>query len=138
MTIVAKLKWWWRHLVVRRLNGEHQAARDYDRTHHLGKYRATRRERLHRWLWWKNDAYEDWLLDRGLSSAWYERLTIEEDGWIQSGLCWLLGHNIIEDHCGKPEHDYCLYCRTRHSGGAGNVEERLARIEKARREWQGK
>ncbi len=27
--------------------------------------------------------------------------------WI---LCKLLGHHIIDDHCGQPEHRYCLWC----------------------------
>lgn len=32
-------KWWWRHLVTRRLNGERKAARNYGRIHHLGEWR---------------------------------------------------------------------------------------------------
>ena len=28
-------------------------------------------------------------------------------------LCQHYGHNLIPDHCGKPEHDYCVRCSRR-------------------------
>ena len=26
--------------------------------------------------------------------------------------CKELGHEVVPDQCGKPEHDLCVYCRT--------------------------
>jgi len=26
-------------------------------------------------------------------------------------ICKAIGHNMIPDQCGKPEHDYCAYCQ---------------------------
>lgn len=28
----------------------------------------------------------------------------------QKTLCLLAGHDPNRDHCGRPEHDYCLWC----------------------------
>lgn len=31
---------------------------------------------------------------------------------IQKKICEKYGHSVTDDHCGRPEHRYCLYCRT--------------------------
>lgn len=33
-------------------------------------------------------------------------------------ICAVAGHEPIPDHCGKPEHDLCAWCRTRTPGQA--------------------
>lgn len=32
---------------------------------------------------------------------------------LNTALCDLYGHEIIDDHCGKPEHRYCAWCGKR-------------------------
>lgn len=32
--------------------------------------------------------------------------------------CWFIGHQPEMDHCGIPEHDYCIYCQESTPGQA--------------------
>ena len=54
-------------------------------------------------VYYRIDEYEwlpDWVVDlieRIVSSKW---------------LCKLSRHEPIDDHCMRPEHRYCVYCRT--------------------------
>lgn len=34
----------------------------------------------------------------------------EDDRYVQRSLCWVLGHEVEDDHCGKPEHRHCVFC----------------------------
>lgn len=33
-------------------------------------------------------------------------------------VCEALGCRVVKDHCGKPEHDYCVYCKQIRPGQA--------------------
>lgn len=33
-------------------------------------------------------------------------------------ICQIKGHRVVSDHCGKPEHDYCNWCRETRPGEA--------------------
>jgi hypothetical protein len=37
---------------------------------------------------------------------------------LQVSFCQYLGHSPEEDQCGKPEHDYCIWCEERTPGQA--------------------
>lgn len=48
---------------------------------------------------------------------------------LMGKFCALVGHESIPDHCGKPEHDYCEWCREITSGawsGRGNLWNKAA------------
>jgi len=40
--------------------------------------------------------------------------TVDSLGWIydriQSTICFFFGHSPEADQCGRPEHDFCLWC----------------------------
>jgi len=36
---------------------------------------------------------------------------------LMGKLCAVVGHQAIPDHCNKPEHDYCEWCRVTVPGG---------------------
>jgi hypothetical protein len=38
-----------------------------------------------------------------------------------SAFCGALGHDMIDDQCGKPEHRYCVYCRSGPEGLVGEL-----------------
>ncbi len=46
----------------------------------------------------------------GLSSEEHRLRTCEYDDLFCGLQCMYLGHDIREDQCGKPEHDYCSRC----------------------------
>lgn len=37
-------------------------------------------------------------------------------------LCHVYGHEPVQDHCGKPEHDHCVWCRTLMPGDASRKQ----------------
>lgn len=48
----------------------------------------------------------------------YEELSDEDCDKFENALkepllvaCGRLGCNVIQDHCRKPEHDFCVYCK---------------------------
>jgi hypothetical protein len=50
---------------------------------------------------------------RGRFSWWLsetERVPDEVTEWAQWALCGVAGHYPVSDHCGLPDHDYCLWC----------------------------
>lgn len=67
----------------------------------------------------------DFLLAAQEFSTEIEQLT-DEDYDKLSGLlmevaglvCNAVGHHVVKDHCGKPEHDFCIYCRQIRPGEA--------------------
>lgn len=75
------------------------------------------RQRLFVW----GDRWEDWCFDRLPDSARWPDLdnvpyTLNERA--QRLFCRLLSHVPIGDQCGKPDHDFCAYCRTTMPGQA--------------------
>jgi len=41
------------------------------------------------------------------------KLQIEFEDKFAEIVCRNLGHKMVPDHCGKPEHDYCEICHAR-------------------------
>lgn len=39
---------------------------------------------------------------------------------IKGLICKHIGHNVISDHCGRPEHDFCVTCLRAFPGKAEN------------------
>ncbi len=92
--------------------------------------------RLRCHIWWHGTQWVDKVLD------WQERqpkgwrtsdrlcglLTPHDsDGWAAEWLCrLLLAHEATEDHCLKPEHDFCLYCGKSMPFKGPNIEKRQA------------
>lgn len=73
------------------------------------------RFRLRSWLWWKEEDYTDWVYDHSKHEWMYLGPFWEVVNKIE---CFLLGHHSIPDHCGIPEHDYCMFCRKSMPGAA--------------------
>ena len=95
--------------------------------------------RLRNWIWWKNDRWEDRVLtltDRPgvpFAGRLYELLT--PLGWDRSQrlICWLLrAHLPTEDHCMKPEHDFCARCNKPMPFQGPNVEKRQEHLDQMR------
>lgn len=61
----------------------------------LGCTRSGRVRRLETWLW---DDMPAWMLP-----DWTQRSLLR-------ALCLFVGHNAIDDQCGKPEHRFCYRC----------------------------
>ena len=38
---------------------------------------------------------------------------VDWDASVAAWICDQLGHELIQDQCGKPEHDYCRICDVR-------------------------
>lgn len=55
-------------------------------------------DRRKRFMWWLHDGWPDW------KPAWF----IDAMSWLGCKVC---GHEPIADQCGKPEHDFCAWCR---------------------------
>lgn len=51
------------------------------------------------WVW---DRAPDWI---GNAVGWMV------DEVVGPALCLVCGHAPTCDHCGRPEHDYCMWCR---------------------------
>jgi hypothetical protein len=61
---------------------------------------------------WLTDTQYDGVVAAGVTSGWrWEwRDRLEEAGlWM---LCRMFGHKPVADQCDKPEHDFCVHCRT--------------------------
>lgn len=97
-----------------------------------------RRQALRRQIWWNGSQWCDKVLDwqerqpRGwrTSNRLLEMLTPHDnEGWAARLLCRLMvAHYAIEDHCGKPEHDFCLFCgKSMPDGASAERGERLRR-----------
>jgi len=56
------------------------------------------RARFFNWLW--DDSKSIWLTD----------FISDHIKFILKFLCFLAGHEPVEDNCGIPEHDYCVFC----------------------------
>lgn len=67
----------------------------------------------HRWRIWASDGWADPLLD--LEREWTDRLVDRLDPIVSVPLiratCAVLGHEVTQDMCRMPEHDYCHWCR---------------------------
>jgi hypothetical protein len=57
---------------------------------------AGRRKRFMYWLW------DGWPYEH--KPLWFVRLV----SWAG---CKMVGHEPIADQCGRPEHDFCAWCR---------------------------
>lgn len=73
----------------------------------VAKYRQAR-EVI--WRWFTSDHIERIDLDL-ITDEFYDQL---ETGYesIMEALCSVVGHYVMDDQCGRPEHRYCLYCKT--------------------------
>lgn len=97
-----------------------------------------RRQKLRRRIWWHGEQWCDKVLDwqttqpKGwrTSNRLLDILTPHDSqGWAATWLCRaMLAHYAIEDHCGKPEHDYCLFCRKKIPSAAAERAERLEHV----------
>lgn len=64
------------------------------------------RERIRRWLFWKTEAWDDLVCDRDWP------LWAFMPDWVGRLACAVLfSHEAIQDNCGKPDHDFCVWCR---------------------------
>lgn len=101
-------------------------------------------QRLRDRIWWANDRWEDRVLD------WTDRpgvpdklgygiatlLTPLGANRARRAMCWLLqAHQPIEDHCMKPEHDYCIRCEKPMPFQGPNVEKRQAWLASQREKY---
>ncbi len=74
------------------------------------------RLKMHRWLFHFDDQVYDFLVydRRWRDVRWIDPLweIVERlfEG-LHRFLCSVLGHEVIDDHCGKPAHRFCVYCR---------------------------
>jgi hypothetical protein len=67
-------------------------------------------------------------LDPPQSSKLYDILTFPTDHVTQFWICQLLNsHEGTMDHCGMPEHDFCIYCQTSMPYQGENIERRVRR-----------
>lgn len=64
------------------------------------------RARVMRWLW-RDDRPE-----------WADRVIDPLIGPVSRLLCLAYGHMPERDQCGRPEHDFCLWCNKRMPGAA--------------------
>lgn len=107
--------------------------------------RLTRRQALRRRIFWAGDNWCDKVLDwqerqpKGwrTSDRLFSALTPHDrEGWAAKWICRLmLAHWAIEDHCGKPEHDACLFCNQHiPDGAAGERAARMQRVADLKRE----
>lgn len=67
----------------------------------------SRRDRLHKCLWFRLDRLEEWVLDRPLICDREWPFTVVEAA--QRMVCLPLGHIPISQ-CNNPEHTHCAYC----------------------------
>lgn len=74
----------------------------------------TRKQKFRHHVSQRGHRFDDWLCDQSWAKDWM----FYYEGWA-IGFCWILGHNPINDHCGKPEHDYCASCGHGTPGKAG-------------------
>jgi len=99
-------------------------------------------QRLRERIWWVNDRWEDrvlaWTDQPGFPFAGrvYELLTPLGSDRVKRFTCWLLrAHVPIEDHCLKPEHDFCARCDKPMPFQGPNLEKRQAYLESMRAKY---
>lgn len=102
-------------------------------------------QRLRHRVWMHSNAWVDKVLDwqerqpKGwrTSGRLLEVLTPHDsEGWAAKWICRLLrAHEAIEDHCLKPEHDYCLYCNQLMPFQGPNIEKRQAWLANMREKY---
>lgn len=93
-------------------------------------------------IWWINDRWEDRVMKwtdrpgRSFSSTTYELLT--PLGWDRSKrlVCWLFkAHRPTEDHCLKPEHDFCAWCNKPMPFQGPDIDKRQAYLDNMRAKY---
>lgn len=76
----------------------------------------SRRGRINFWL---VETQHDWWIERGKVAEAFGSLQIAlietPARWL---LCRLFGHKPIPDQCGRPEHDFCVWCNHALPGAA--------------------
>lgn len=61
--------------------------------------------------WWEGGILD--MISEEAHNAIENRLMAVRRGW-----CETIGHDVVQDHCGMPEHDYCMTCQQRRPGEA--------------------
>lgn len=68
-----------------------------------------RRQNARFWIERQIDRWDELAFQRD----WHERWWIPETGFLSAVFrrtCRVFGHDVIDDHCGRPEHRYCQIC----------------------------
>jgi len=61
------------------------------------------------WRWYAFGEFEKMDLD-AITDEQYDQIESSIEAAMEA-LCDAAGHHYIFDNCGKPEHQFCLYCR---------------------------
>jgi hypothetical protein len=57
--------------------------------------------------WYEEQDEEELTAELGILSTRMDELVTQP---ALKALCEVLGHQVIQDQCGRPEHDYCYHC----------------------------
>ena len=72
------------------------------------------RTRVRWWFARYGNRWDDWLCqtDDGGLTGWlsHRDWAYYGDGGWGRVVCLIVGHSPVQDHCGRPEHDYCPTC----------------------------
>lgn len=72
------------------------------------------REKLRTRIAWRGNSWDEALLDRWEGAPGW---LFYYEGWGRI-VCVFIGHSPTQDHCGIPDHDYCVICQKRMPGAA--------------------